>query len=173
MDKHSSRLAGKLKLDEKEAAESEKQKEEKVATSSSPLSPSAPIEKPKEEKPKEERPKEDKALPDEKQRELSRVRRKSHREKPGSNQSLLSLVDQGSPEEIYYDAQKIGEGAAGEIFLARSRKTDERVALKRMTLTPHNTRLYTTEISIMKGSSHDNIVKVFICLIVPFFFLIT
>eukprot|EP01105_Mastigella_eilhardi_P024963 TRINITY_DN6639_c0_g1_i3.p1 TRINITY_DN6639_c0_g1~~TRINITY_DN6639_c0_g1_i3.p1 ORF type:complete len:347 (-),score=86.35 TRINITY_DN6639_c0_g1_i3:693-1733(-) len=73
--------------------------------------------------------------------------------------SIQDLVARGDPTEIFTEIKKIGEGAAGEIFLASHNVTKRNVAIKRMTLTPQNMRLVTTEIAIMKSSHHPHIVE--------------
>jgi serine/threonine protein kinase len=63
------------------------------------------------------------------------------------------------PEKLYLNQVKIGEGAAGEVFLAKEAATGRDVAIKKMPLTPQNAKLLCTEISIMKTSKHPNIVE--------------
>lgn len=75
------------------------------------------------------------------------------------NITLVDLVARGDPADVYQESKKIGEGAAGEIFLGFHKMTKRTVALKKMTLTQQNTRLLTTEIAIMKSSRHANIVE--------------
>jgi len=53
---------------------------------------------------------------------------------------------------------KIGEGAAGEVFLATHNTTGSKVAIKKMEINGENMKLLVTEIGIMKTSIHDNIV---------------
>jgi len=56
--------------------------------------------------------------------------------------------------------EKIGEGAAGEVFVANHVPTGMDVAIKKkISLASQNVQLLITEISIMKTSVHDNIVK--------------
>jgi len=54
---------------------------------------------------------------------------------------------------------KIGEGAAGEVFLATYADSKEQVAVKKMPLNAQNVKLLTSEIHIMKESQHKNIVR--------------
>jgi len=72
--------------------------------------------------------------------------------------TLDELVSKGDPEEIYKDFVKIGEGAAGEVFLASNGTTGQKVAIKKMPLTAQNAKLLTSEIHIMKESKHKNVV---------------
>jgi len=72
--------------------------------------------------------------------------------------TLDQLVSQEDPTTIYFDMKKIGEGAAGEVFVATTKKTNKKVAVKKMALNGESLKLLITEISIMKTSHHDNIV---------------
>lgn len=63
------------------------------------------------------------------------------------------------PTVLYPDLRKIGEGAAGEVFLATDSQTGRRVAIKKMALTAQNLKLISTEIQIMKTSKHPNIIE--------------
>mmetsp|Transcript_35556 Transcript_35556/g.48582 ORF Transcript_35556/g.48582 Transcript_35556/m.48582 type:complete len:517 (+) Transcript_35556:56-1606(+) len=76
-------------------------------------------------------------------------------EKPLTLDQLVSTED---PTQLYGSMKKIGEGAAGEVFLAISKKTQNKVAVKKMALNGESLKLLITEISIMKTSHHDNIV---------------
>jgi len=53
---------------------------------------------------------------------------------------------------------KIGEGAAGEVFLATRVQTGQKAAIKKMEINGENMKLLITEIGIMKTSNHPNIV---------------
>lgn len=75
--------------------------------------------------------------------------------------SLQELISREDPNTIFRDAKKIGEGAAGEVFLATDVRSGEKVAIKKMPLNSQNMKLLVTEIGIMKTSSHPNIVKYF------------
>lgn len=55
--------------------------------------------------------------------------------------------------------KKIGEGAAGEVFVATNSKTGIKVAVKKMEINNENIKLLATEISIMKSSKHPNVVE--------------
>jgi len=72
--------------------------------------------------------------------------------------SLKDIVSDGAATDLYVDFVKIGEGAAGEVFLATSTKSGEKVAVKQMSINNENMKLLITEISIMKTSIHGNIV---------------
>jgi tRNA A-37 threonylcarbamoyl transferase component Bud32 len=74
-------------------------------------------------------------------------------------QNLSELVSKEDPTKIYTDMDKIGEGAAGEVFLAINSKTRKKVAVKKMEINSENLKLLVTEIGIMKTSRHENIVQ--------------
>eukprot|EP01101_Sappina_pedata_P007880 TRINITY_DN4252_c0_g1_i1.p1 TRINITY_DN4252_c0_g1~~TRINITY_DN4252_c0_g1_i1.p1 ORF type:complete len:478 (+),score=208.76 TRINITY_DN4252_c0_g1_i1:27-1460(+) len=76
-----------------------------------------------------------------------------------SNASLDDFVCKEDPTGIYRDAKKVGEGAAGEVFLATNGRSGQRVAIKKMAMNDESVKLLITEISIMKSSSHPNIVE--------------
>jgi len=73
--------------------------------------------------------------------------------------TLNDLVSKEDPNKLYLNLTKIGEGAAGEVFLAVDAKTNEKVAIKKMPLNAQNVKLLTSEIHIMKESTHPNIVR--------------
>lgn len=77
------------------------------------------------------------------------------------NTTLQDLINKEDPNGIYKDAKKVGEGAAGEVFLATDCRTGDKVAIKKMPLNSQNMKLLITEIGIMKTSTHPNIVKYF------------
>jgi len=74
------------------------------------------------------------------------------------NQSLHELVSRDNPVHLFKDMEKIGEGAAGEVFLATDARNGKRIAVKKMEINAENMKLLVTEIGIMKTSHHDNIV---------------
>eukprot|EP01098_Paradermamoeba_levis_P011491 TRINITY_DN4931_c0_g1_i6.p1 TRINITY_DN4931_c0_g1~~TRINITY_DN4931_c0_g1_i6.p1 ORF type:complete len:486 (+),score=143.56 TRINITY_DN4931_c0_g1_i6:131-1588(+) len=74
--------------------------------------------------------------------------------------SLDDLISKGDPTKMYSDFKKIGEGAAGEVFLAFS-KDGKKVAIKKMALNSDSLKLLATEINIMRTSHHANIVDYF------------
>lgn len=76
-----------------------------------------------------------------------------------SHITLGELVSKDDPVHLFGDAKKVGEGAAGEVFLATNLKTKGKVAIKKMKITDQNAKLMITEIGIMKSSKHPNIVE--------------
>eukprot|EP01125_Pyxidicula_operculata_P016771 TRINITY_DN57_c0_g2_i1.p1 TRINITY_DN57_c0_g2~~TRINITY_DN57_c0_g2_i1.p1 ORF type:complete len:492 (-),score=114.93 TRINITY_DN57_c0_g2_i1:177-1652(-) len=75
------------------------------------------------------------------------------------NVSLRDLVSDPVRRDGYTDFVKIGEGAAGEVYLANSKERGGKVAVKKMPVNSENVKLLCTEIVIMKESKHDNIVE--------------
>eukprot|EP01113_Clastostelium_recurvatum_P015318 TRINITY_DN1850_c0_g1_i4.p1 TRINITY_DN1850_c0_g1~~TRINITY_DN1850_c0_g1_i4.p1 ORF type:complete len:996 (-),score=356.08 TRINITY_DN1850_c0_g1_i4:90-3077(-) len=75
--------------------------------------------------------------------------------------TLNDLISQEDPKKIYAFSHKVGEGGAGEVFLATSLKTKEKVAIKKMKLKAANLKSILNEIGIMRGCVHPNIVKYF------------
>jgi len=73
-------------------------------------------------------------------------------------ETLETLVNKANPNDVFRDIVKIGEGAAGEVFVAVEAKTGQKVAIKKMALNDESVELLVTEISIMKTSKHPNIV---------------
>eukprot|EP01118_Nematostelium_gracile_P016092 TRINITY_DN6586_c0_g1_i1.p1 TRINITY_DN6586_c0_g1~~TRINITY_DN6586_c0_g1_i1.p1 ORF type:complete len:742 (-),score=243.03 TRINITY_DN6586_c0_g1_i1:39-2264(-) len=73
--------------------------------------------------------------------------------------NLRDLLSKEDPNLIYGQRKKVGEGAAGEVFLAVDTRTDTRVAIKQMPLNSQNVKLLVTEIGIMKSSIHPNVVQ--------------
>lgn len=72
--------------------------------------------------------------------------------------TLDQLVSKEDPTQRLVNAKKIGEGAAGEVFLATDSSSNHPVAIKKMQLSGESLKLLITEINIMKTSSHPNIV---------------
>eukprot|EP01119_Soliformovum_irregulare_P008600 TRINITY_DN21704_c0_g1_i1.p1 TRINITY_DN21704_c0_g1~~TRINITY_DN21704_c0_g1_i1.p1 ORF type:complete len:488 (+),score=109.34 TRINITY_DN21704_c0_g1_i1:28-1491(+) len=73
--------------------------------------------------------------------------------------TLQELVSRGDPRSVYPNMDKIGEGAAGEVFAAKDPKLGKTVAIKKMEINGENMKLLITEIGIMKTSRHENIVN--------------
>ena len=67
-------------------------------------------------------------------------------------------MSKGDPTKMFVNMVKVGEGAAGEVFLCTFTQTNEQVAVKKMPLNAQNVKLLTSEIYIMKESRHKNVV---------------
>jgi hypothetical protein len=73
--------------------------------------------------------------------------------------SLKELVSPSTHKDNYSNLNKIGEGAAGEVFIADWADKGIEVAVKTMSITQENVHLLCTEINIMKSSKQENIVE--------------
>jgi hypothetical protein len=76
-----------------------------------------------------------------------------------TNATLADLVSKEDPTKLYKSMTKIGEGAAGQVFVATQIRTGTKVAIKKMEINSENVKLLITEIGIMKTSNHPNVVK--------------
>jgi len=74
-------------------------------------------------------------------------------------QTLSELVSKDDPTMLYRNEEKIGEGAAGEVFLAVNSRSGRKVAVKKMEINNDSMKLLVTEIGIMKTSHQPNIVE--------------
>ncbi|KAJ2356609.1 Protein kinase, partial [Coemansia sp. RSA 2610] len=73
---------------------------------------------------------------------------------------LKSIVARDDPKILYSKVKKIGQGASGNVYKARSIKTSEIVAIKQMDLAKQPRKeLLVNEILVMKESRHKNIVN--------------
>ncbi|KAJ2141471.1 Protein kinase [Coemansia sp. RSA 678] len=73
---------------------------------------------------------------------------------------LKSIVAREDPKVLYSKVKKIGQGASGNVYKARSIKTGEIVAIKQMDLSKQPRKeLLVNEILVMKESRHKNIVN--------------
>lgn len=75
--------------------------------------------------------------------------------------SLGDLVVNEDPNKIFTNLRPIGSGAAGEVFEATNKKTKQKVAVKKMKLTPDILKMLPAEISIMQQSQHPCVVTYF------------
>jgi len=75
--------------------------------------------------------------------------------------TINDLISQDDPNKIFKNFKKVGEGAAGEVFLGTDTRSGSQVAIKKMTLSAQNMKLLATEIGIMKDSHHPNVVSFF------------
>lgn len=75
-------------------------------------------------------------------------------------QRLLSICHPGDPTQIYYNLNKIGQGASGGVFTAYEKGSNGCVAIKQMNLDLQPKKdLIINEILVMKDSKHKNIVN--------------
>eukprot|EP01089_Gocevia_fonbrunei_P002628 TRINITY_DN1254_c0_g1_i4.p1 TRINITY_DN1254_c0_g1~~TRINITY_DN1254_c0_g1_i4.p1 ORF type:complete len:528 (+),score=87.56 TRINITY_DN1254_c0_g1_i4:79-1584(+) len=73
--------------------------------------------------------------------------------------TLEQLISTDDPRKIFSNFKKIGEGAAGQVFVANNKQdNNKQIAIKKMTLDDENTKLIIGEIHIMKTCKHPNVV---------------
>ncbi|CAG8484139.1 3377_t:CDS:10, partial [Scutellospora calospora] len=75
-------------------------------------------------------------------------------------EKLRSVVSPGDPTALYSKIKKVGQGASGSVYVAKSLQSNAKVAIKQMDLS-HQPRkeLIVNEILVMKESQHPNIVN--------------
>jgi serine/threonine protein kinase len=73
---------------------------------------------------------------------------------------LRSVVSDDDPKLLYSKIKKIGQGASGHVYVAKTLATGKKVAIKEMDLaTQPRKELIVNEILVMKESHHPNIVN--------------
>lgn len=73
---------------------------------------------------------------------------------------MRSVVSREDPKILYSKVKKIGQGASGNVYMAKSIRTGELVAIKQMDLSKQPRKeLLVNEILVMKESRHPNIVN--------------
>ncbi|KAG7086030.1 hypothetical protein E1B28_003551 [Marasmius oreades] len=75
-------------------------------------------------------------------------------------EKLRQVVSDDDPKTLYSKIKKVGQGASGHVYVAKTLATGKKVAIKEMDLT-HQPRkeLIVNEILVMKESQHPNIVN--------------
>ncbi|ORY08392.1 Pkinase-domain-containing protein [Basidiobolus meristosporus CBS 931.73] len=75
-------------------------------------------------------------------------------------EKLKDVVCKGDPTNLYLKIKKIGQGASGSVYVARSLSNNKRVAIKQMDLAQQPRKeLIVNEILVMKEAQHPNIVN--------------
>eukprot|EP01137_Pigoraptor_chileana_P032424 Opistho-2@21767 len=75
-------------------------------------------------------------------------------------QRLAAIVSPGEPRKLYKDFHKIGQGASGCVYAAKSAKSSKVVAIKEMNMAEQPRKeLIINEILVMKAATHPNIVN--------------
>ncbi|KAH8101267.1 Pkinase-domain-containing protein [Cristinia sonorae] len=73
---------------------------------------------------------------------------------------LRSVVSQDDPKQLYSKIRKVGQGASGHVYVAKTLTTGKKVAIKEMDLSNQPRKeLIVNEILVMKESQHPNIVN--------------
>jgi hypothetical protein len=75
-------------------------------------------------------------------------------------QKLRSVVSNADPSKLYSKIKKVGQGASGAVYVAKTLETGVKVAIKQMDLSAQPRKeLIVSEILVMKDSKHPNIVN--------------
>lgn len=75
-------------------------------------------------------------------------------------EKLRSVVNPQDPNTLYSKIKKVGQGASGNVYVAKTLTTGQRVAIKTMDLSQQPRKeLIVNEILVMKESQHPNIVN--------------
>ncbi|UZJ54217.1 hypothetical protein CBS101457_003537 [Exobasidium rhododendri] len=75
-------------------------------------------------------------------------------------EKLRSVVTPTDPNTLYSKIKKVGQGASGNVYVAKTLSTGQRVAIKTMDLAQQPRKeLIVNEILVMKESQHPNIVN--------------
>jgi protein-serine/threonine kinase len=75
-------------------------------------------------------------------------------------EKLRSVVNPQDPNTLYSKIKKVGQGASGNVYVAKTLATGQRVAIKTMDLSQQPRKeLIVNEILVMKESQHPNIVN--------------
>ncbi|KAH9856264.1 Pkinase-domain-containing protein [Lenzites betulinus] len=75
-------------------------------------------------------------------------------------EKLRSVVSKDDPKTMYSKIRKVGQGASGHVYVAKTHATGKKVAIKEMDLSNQPRKeLIVNEILVMKESQHPNIVN--------------
>ncbi|KAJ7456299.1 Pkinase-domain-containing protein [Mycena galericulata] len=72
---------------------------------------------------------------------------------------LRQVVSDDDPKTLYSKIKKVGQGASGQVYVAKTLATGDKVAIKEMDLTRQQKQLLVNEILVMKEAQHPNIVN--------------
>ncbi|KAJ9125151.1 hypothetical protein QFC22_000105 [Naganishia vaughanmartiniae] len=90
----------------------------------------------------------------------SSEKRISTMSEPQIMEKLRSAVSSADPSTLYAKIKKVGQGASGSVYVAKTLATGKRVAIKQMDLAQQPRKeLIVNEILVMKESRHPNIVN--------------
>ena len=73
--------------------------------------------------------------------------------------TLRDLVVEEDPSILYTGLEKLDEGSMGKVYVATKVGTHEKVAIKKVKLSPDTLSHMITEIAILRGCDHPNIVR--------------
>jgi len=76
----------------------------------------------------------------------------------GKKLMLEDVLTKGDPRQTYINLKPIGQGAVGQIFSAKHSKSNEKVAIKEMSVKSAIKESLIAEMTIMKSAKHKNIV---------------
>jgi len=79
---------------------------------------------------------------------------------------LLSVLNYEDPQEIYHNFVLVGKGSGGEVFLATNKHTNEKMAIKKITITKLNQKILANELKALSEMQHDNIMSMKECYLV-------
>ncbi|THH02373.1 hypothetical protein EW026_g489 [Hermanssonia centrifuga] len=75
-------------------------------------------------------------------------------------EKLRNVVSDDDPRQLYSKIRKVGQGASGHVYVAKTLATGKKVAIKEMDLSNQPRKeLIVNEILVMKESQHPNIVN--------------
>lgn len=75
-------------------------------------------------------------------------------------EKLRSVVSNEDPSQLYSRIKKVGQGASGMVFVAKTLATGKKVAIKQMDLAQQPRKeLIVNEIIVMRESQHPNVVN--------------
>ncbi|KZT05249.1 p21 activated kinase [Laetiporus sulphureus 93-53] len=75
-------------------------------------------------------------------------------------EKLRSVVSDDDPKTLYSKIRKVGQGASGHVYVAKTLATGKKIAIKEMDLSNQPRKeLIVNEILVMKESQHPNIVN--------------
>ncbi|THH33274.1 hypothetical protein EUX98_g927 [Antrodiella citrinella] len=96
----------------------------------------------------------EKPSPKEKEKRISTMNEAQIMEK------LRSVVSKDDPKQLYSKIRKVGQGASGHVYVAKTLATGKKIAIKEMDLSNQPRKeLIVNEILVMKESQHPNIVN--------------
>ncbi|WVQ76770.1 hypothetical protein IAR50_006444 [Cryptococcus sp. DSM 104548] len=94
------------------------------------------------------------------QNQVTKERRISTMNEAQIMDKLRSVVSSNDPSLIYSKIKKVGQGASGMVFVAKTLSTGRKVAIKQMDLAQQPRKeLIVNEIIVMKESQHPNVVN--------------